>query len=230
MVRGNRGYLVLALLLLALLVLVPWLWARAIIGVLVLFVLSRVSDSSSADHSSTSCDSALSPRLTSFRHALLNDLQLVSGYVQLGRSSEHILSKVDLATERTRQMGRIFGLNEWDLSCYLFDIWEEASELGVNLTVTSSGSFAGFIASWPDWKKSLTAAWTYYKGQAQEADLTEATVELRSQESHWLISFVPEAPLAPEDLPESLRGPVANSVEMLWDNERNRLTMRVDKT
>ncbi len=51
-----------------------------------------------------------------------------------------VLQRVDKVIGRIRAAGLIFGIHNWELSCCLFDMWEEAELCGVRLTFSASGA------------------------------------------------------------------------------------------
>jgi len=205
----------------------PWLAVRALLAVVVaLFlyygwreqipVIPQVHD--------------FSPRFSQFRHDLLNDLQLVYGFVQLNKPAQEVLSRIDRAIARIRLAGQIFSIQNGELSCLLFDICEEAESCGIRLSFRASGKWAGFNQEWATWANGLQAVWAYYKGLAEATGLTEVELELVEDLSVWEIQFLaPGAPVAAATLPKKLRINLGSGANLSWSYVEHNITLQVKK-
>ena len=170
------------------------------------------------------------PRFSQFRHDLLNDLQLVYGFVQLNKPTQDVLSRVDRAIARIRLAGQIFNIYNWELSCLLFDIWEEAESCGIRLDFRASGRWTGFNQEWATWANGLQAVWAYYKGLAEATGLTEVELELTEGLSVWEIQFLaPGAPMAAATLPKKLRINLGSGANLSWSYVEHNITLQVKK-
>jgi hypothetical protein len=206
-------------------VLAPWLPVRVAAGVFLLLCMRH--DKTEIREPEHDRVVALMSR---FRHALLNDLQLVSGYVQLEKSAEQVLQRVERATERVRRTGLILELRNWGLSSVCYDIWQQAETAGVSLEFRSSGQWYGFEGRWPLWEEGLLAVWTYYKGLAEATGLTELHLEFLEREQLWQICFAaPGAPMAASHVPERLRIVLGQNVKVEWDYPEHKISLIVPK-
>lgn len=213
--------------LIAAVALLPWLTLRALLAVVAVFVLyykrrEQVPITPQVDD--------FGPRFSQFRHDLLNDLQLVYGFVQLNKPTGDVLSRVDRAIARIRLAGQIFSLQNWELSCVLFDIWEEAESCGILLSFTASGRWSGFDREWTTWAQGLQAVWAYYKGLAEATGLTEVELELVEDLDVWQIQFLaPGAPVAAVTLPKKLRINIGSGANLTWSYVEHNITLQVKK-
>lgn len=214
-------------LLLAAVALLPWLIIRVILALVAgiflyygwkeqLPVVESVED--------------FGPLFSQFRHDLLNDLQLVYGFVQLNKPTQDVLSRVDRAIARIRLAGQMFNIQNWELSCLLFDIWEEADSCGIHLSFSASGRWVGFDHQWTTWANGLQAVWAYYKGLAEATGLTEVELELIEDSGLWEIRFLaPGAPVAAATLPKKLRINLGSGANLSWSYVEHNITVQVKK-
>jgi len=105
------------------LILLPSWWLRlvAAVALLALLAVPRSKPNEVAEPR----EDSFGPRFGRFRHNLLNDLQLVYGAVQLHKPAPEVLQRIEKVIWRIRAAGLIFGVRNWELSCCLFDVWEE---------------------------------------------------------------------------------------------------------
>lgn len=171
-----------------------------------------------------------SPRFSRFRHDLLNDLQLVYGFVQLNKPAQEVLQRVDRVIARLRIAGLMFNIQNWDLSCRLFDIWEEAELKGIRLKFQASGKWTGFDKQWSSWSDGLLAVWAYYKGLAEATGLTEVVLELNEGPLAWQIKFsAPLAPVAGATLPKKLDIQLGSGAKLIWNHPEHSILLQVQK-
>lgn len=171
-----------------------------------------------------------SMRFSRFRHDLQNDLQLVYGFVQLNKPAQEVLLKVDKVIARLRIAGLMFNIQNWDLSCRLFDIWEEAEPKGIRLRFQASGKWTGFDREWKCWSDGLLAVWAYYKGLAEVTGLTEVHLELTEEEMAWQVKFsAPLAPVAGSSLPKKLNIELGSGAKLRWNHHEHSILLQVQK-
>lgn len=217
---------ILFLLLLAIAVL-PWLIARvALAGLIIALLLHKTTGSSMPPQA----DEGFGPRFSRFRHDLLNDLQLVYGFVQLNKPTSDILARVDRVIARIRLAGLMFNIDNWDLSCALFDIWEEAELCGIRLNFQVSGKWSSFSDEWSAWSTGLQAVWAYYKGLAEATGVTEVSLNLKDDPTYWEVHFsAPGAPVAVASLPKRLHFDLGEGARLSWSHVKHSIALRVNK-
>jgi hypothetical protein len=69
-----------------------------------------------------------------FRHDLFNDLQILSGHIQLGRPSQTLREDVNQVIERIQALSRIFSCKDDDLALLLWNWQERASDREVSIS------------------------------------------------------------------------------------------------
>lgn len=124
-----------------------------------------------------------------FRHDLQNDLQIVYGYLQLEKSREQVVAKLDKVTERILTASHIFNLNNVPLSCFLFVMWAQAEQSGMRFMIETTGRLEHFGANWPSWEHQLATLWTYYRGLAVARGQKEVLLELTGEHNEWQVCF-----------------------------------------
>jgi len=170
------------------------------------------------------------PRFSRFRHDLLNDLQLVYGAVQLHKPTPDVLQRVDKVIGRIRAAGLIFNIHNWNLSCRLFDLWEDAEMHGIRLALRASGDFCGFTAQWPGWENGISAVWGYYRGLAEATGLTEVELELFEEPHTWKLRFAaPLSPVTGTTLPKKLNIALVSGARVKWSHTEHSIMLEVPK-
>lgn len=72
--------------------------------------------------------------LRRFRHDLFNDLQILSGHLQLGRPTETLRSDVSTVIERIQEISRIFSCQDNQLAVLLWSWQEQAHEREISIS------------------------------------------------------------------------------------------------
>jgi hypothetical protein len=204
-------------------------WPLRLIAAIALLALLTVPRPTPTEPAEPRGD-AFGPRFGRFRHDLLNDLQLVYGAVQLHKPAPEVLQRIDKAIWRIRAAGLIFGIRNWELSCCLFDVWEEAELSGIRLAFSASGDFGGATAKWPAWADGITAVWAYYRGLAEATGLTEVELELREEPRAWKLQFAaPKSPVTGSALPKKLDIALVSGARVKWSHQEHSVTLEVQK-
>jgi len=206
----------------------PWLPVRLfLVGAACWLLLIKQEDNQQV---TIEASQEFGPRFSRFRHDLLNDLQLVYGFVQLNKPMHEVLNKVDQTIARIRLAGNMFNINNWNLSCLLFDLWTEAELCGIQLDFQASGDWTSFDQQWTEWANGLRAVWAYYKGLAEGTGLSEVELTLYEEQSQWQLRFAaPGAPVAAASLPKKLRIELGSGAKLAWSHVEHSITLQVEK-
>jgi len=120
-----------------------------------------------------------------FRHDLQNDLQLVYGYLQLGKTEEQVRAKLDQATERTRLAGHIFNAGNLRVSCLLYHIWADAEKSGLKFKIAKCGDLQNFGTNWSNWDDQVAMLWTYCRDLALSRTQSQLSIAISAGGSVW---------------------------------------------
>ncbi len=204
-------------------------WPLRLVAAAVLFAL-LTSPRPKRQEIMTLTEGSFVQRFSRFCHDLLNDLQLVYGAVQLHKPVPEVLQRVDKVIGRIRAAGLIFGIHYWELSCCLFDMWEEAELCGVRLTFSASGDFGGASRQWPAWNDGIIAVWAYYRGLAEATGLTEVQLELKEEPRAWKLRFAaPKSPVTGAALPKKLDITLVSGARVKWSHVEHSVMLEVQK-
>lgn len=69
-----------------------------------------------------------------FRHDLLNELQIVSGHLQLGRPHDVVRQDVQAVVDRILEISQIFACHDDSLALLLWDWLEQARDLEISVS------------------------------------------------------------------------------------------------
>ena len=108
-----------------------------------------------------------------FRHDLFNDLQILSGHMQLGRSTEVLRADLNVVIERIQEVSRLFSCKNDQLALLLW-FWQEQArdrEVSISFEIDQPSALID-IARLADASDLVTAA------------LDE--IVLLDDEEHWL--------------------------------------------